>query len=137
MNKLFQLNRWCVICSRETPDLIRSDADVNITVNGKQIHIAAEGEGPVDALSNALIKALKDFYPEIEEIKLIDYIVHIDNSDKGTAATVKVMIEMRLGNTVYIAKGVSPNILDASWDAVVEGIEHLLLKQRKEGVKEN
>lgn len=132
MKELFQLNRWHVICSRGDSDSVRSDADVSIAVDGKKIHTAAEGAGPVDALSNALRKALRDFYPAVDEIELADYIVHIENSGKGTAASVKVMIEMRCQGVVYIAKGISPNILDASWEALVEGIKFFLDKQRKE-----
>ena len=94
-------------------------------------HTAAEGNGPVDALANALRKALLKFYPSLKNLHLIDYKVRIVNPQKGTAATTRVLIQFRDHKRTFTTVGVSPNILDASWKALVEAMEYKLLKDEE------
>ncbi len=110
-----------------------SEAVVKMTVKNKKVHIAAEGDGPVNALDNCFRKALVSFYPEITESKLIDYKVRVLNGNDGTAAKVRVLIETADLEKSWTTVGVSTNIIQASWDALVDSIEYLLLI--KEGIR--
>lgn len=104
-------------------------ATVKIGVNGKDILEAAEGNGPVAALDAALRKALLNFYPQIASFELTDYKVRILDGHTGTAAKTRVLVESGSGSQRWTTVGVSPNILAASYQAVVEGLEYgLLLK---------
>lgn len=108
-----------------------SEATVKVEVDGKEIHTVAEGHGPVDALNNALRKALEDTYPEMRAVRLEDYKVRILDGRKATRAKTRVLIESadtegNLWNTV----GVSENIITASYLALVDSIEYKLLKTR-------
>jgi 2-isopropylmalate synthase len=104
-------------------------ATIKVTVNGEDILEAAEGNGPVSALDAALRKALKNFYPEIAQFQLTDYKVRILDGGAGTSAKTRVLVESSNGQQRWTTVGVSPNILEASYQAVVEGIEYgLLLK---------
>jgi 2-isopropylmalate synthase len=126
MDRLFKLDHWRVVSSDDKTGEVKCLAVVKILVKGNEAYEAADGVGPVDALYNALCKALKSFYPEIDELALVDYIVHAESSNKGTAAEVKVIIEMRQKDRSYIAESSSTNILVASWDALVEAMTILL-----------
>lgn len=110
-------------------------ATIKVTVNGKDILEAAEGNGPVSALDAALRKALQNFYPEIAQFHLRDYKVRILDSGAGTSAKTRVLIESSNGQNRWTTVGVSPNILEASYHAVVEGIEYGLLLQSSASLK--
>jgi 2-isopropylmalate synthase len=107
-------------------------ATIKVAVNGKDILDAAEGNGPVSALDAALRKALQNFYPEITQFHLTDYKVRILDSGAGTSAKTRVLVESSNGQKRWTTVGVSPNILEASYQAVVEGIEYGLLLQLSE-----
>ncbi len=102
-------------------------ATIKVAVKGEDILEAAEGNGPVSALDSALRKALKNFYPEIAQFQLTDYKVRILDSGAGTSAKTRVLIESSNGLQRWTTVGVSSNILEASYQAVVEGIEYGLL----------
>ena len=102
-------------------------ATVKVTVNGEDILEAAEGNGPVAALDAALRKALVNFYPQIAQFELSDYKVRILDEHSGTEAKTRVLIESRNGQQRWTTVGVSTNILEASYQAVVEGLEYGLL----------
>ncbi len=102
-------------------------ATIKVAVNGKNLLEVAEGNGPVSALDEALRKALVKFYPEIASFHLTDYKVRILDGEKGTAAKTRVLVESSNGEQRWTTVGVSTNILDASYLAVVEGIEYGLL----------
>ncbi|MEW6494920.1 MAG: citramalate synthase [Cyanobacteriota bacterium] len=104
-------------------------ATIKVAVNGKDILEAAEGNGPVSALDVALRKALQNFYPEIAQFQLTDYKVRILDSGTGTSAKTRVLVESSKGQQRWTTLGVSTNILEASYQAVVEGIEYGLLLQ--------
>jgi 2-isopropylmalate synthase len=101
---------------------------VRIKVDGQVEHTASEGDGPVNALDGALRKALVRFYPRLNEMQLVDYKVRVVNPRAGTAARVRVVIETRDGIDVWSTVGVSENIIEASWLALVDSIEYKLIK---------
>jgi 2-isopropylmalate synthase len=109
----------------------RSLATVKLAVNGQEILEAAEGNGPVSALDAALRKALINFYPEIATFHLTDYKVRILDGSAGTSAKTRVLIESSNGHQRWTTVGVSTNILEASYQAVVEGLEYGLLLQHQ------
>jgi 2-isopropylmalate synthase len=98
-------------------------------------HTAAEGNGPVNALDNALRKALDTFYPELADVKLIDYKVRVLSAQEGTGANTRVLIESRDAETKWGTVGVSKNIIEASWQALVDSIDYKLLKEEEEGIR--
>lgn len=108
-----------------------SEATIMVKVGGKVEHTAATGNGPVNALDNALRKALERFYPELREVKLIDYKVRVLAPGRGTSARVRVLIESGDNRKKWGTVGVSENIIDASWQALVDSIEYKLLKGEK------
>ena len=105
-------------------------ATVKLSVGrrGEIRHVVAEGDGPVDALNNALRKALQPIYPELDEMKLIDYKVRVLNSDAATAATTRVIIESKDSEERWGTVGVSENVVEASWIALCDSIEYKLSK---------
>ncbi len=127
--KGFQVHYDCVpsVDAIQTTSL----ATVKVAVDGKDILEAAEGNGPVSALDAALRKALINFYPEIETFHLTDYKVRILDSKAGTSAKTRVLVESSNGHQRWTTVGVSGNILEASYLAVVEGLEYGLLLQNQ------
>ncbi|NER90906.1 citramalate synthase [Moorena sp. SIO3A2] len=104
-----------------------SVATIKVSVNNQDILEVAEGNGPVSALDAALRKALVKFYPEIADFHLTDYKVRILDGAAGTSAKTRVLVESSNGEQRWTTVGVSSNILEASYEAVVEGIEYGLL----------
>ena len=109
-----------------------SEATIKISVKGKREHTASEGDGPVNAMDSALRKALIKFYPTLSEMHLSDFRVRVLDAKEGTAAKVRVLIESRDAKNTWNTIGVSENIIEASWQALVDSIEYKLLK---DGVK--
>jgi 2-isopropylmalate synthase len=138
---LFEIKEFHIYCDviRGSCDLIRgmeewrgrSLATIKIGVNGQDILEAAEGNGPVAALDAALRKALINFYPEIAAFYLTDYKVRILDGAAGTSAKTRVLVESSNGHQRWTTVGVSGNIIDASYQAVVEGLEYGLLLQNQ------
>ncbi|MCH8157227.1 MAG: citramalate synthase [Nitrospinae bacterium] len=110
------------------------EATVKVRLGDERIYTVAEGAGPVNALDAALRKALKPAYPEIEELSLQDYKVRIVDSHMGTAAKTRVLVVSSDGKENWATVGVSYNIIEASWKALVDGIEVFLMRR---GVKPN
>ena len=110
-------------------------ATIKVAVKGEDILEAAEGNGPVSALDAALRKALRNFYPEIAQFQLTDYKVRILDSGAGTSAKTRVLIESSSGQQRWTTLGVSTNIIEASYQAVAEGIEYGLLLQSSDSLK--
>lgn len=102
------------------------EATVKIKVSGVAEYVVAEGDGPVNALDGALRKSLRAFYPTIDQIKLEDYKVRIVNSQLGTAARTRVLIVSSDGESSWATVGVSDNIIEASWLAIVDSFEYRL-----------
>ncbi|HUG90484.1 MAG TPA: citramalate synthase [Planctomycetaceae bacterium] len=105
-----------------------TEATVKLEVAGRTEHVVAEGDGPVNALDTALRKALTPAYPSLAEMHLVDYKVRVINSAQGTAARVRVVIESTDGQDVWSTVGVSENIIEASWLALVDSVEYKLFK---------
>ncbi len=112
-----------------------AEATIMVEVGGKIEHTAAVGNGPVNALDNALRKALEKFYPSLSNVKLLDYKVRVLTAQKGTAASVRVLIESGDGKEEWGTVGVSENIIEASWIALVDSIEYKLLKDEERGAR--
>ncbi|OYD94609.1 citramalate synthase [Nostoc sp. 'Peltigera membranacea cyanobiont' 210A] len=126
--KFFEVKGFQVHCDLiEGKEASNALATVKVAVDGKNILEAAEGNGPVAALDAALRKALVNFYPQIATFDLTDYKVRILNGHTGTAAKTRVLVESGNGRQRWTTVGVSTNILAASYQAVVEGLEYGLL----------
>ncbi len=125
---LFKLEGFRVIVDKQRrEDDLYVEATIKIRVGDRLVHTAAEGNGPVNAMDGALRKALEEFYPELKDIKLTDYKVRVLDGKDGTAAKVRVLIISRNGNKRWGTVGVSENIIEASWIALVDSIEYGLL----------
>ncbi len=109
-----------------------SSAILKIQVDGKDEVTVAEGNGPVNAMDKALRKALETFYPELKEVYLADYKVRVLDTRAATASKVRVLIESSDGRYVWSTVGVSSDIIQASWLALVDSIEYKLLKNIEE-----
>lgn len=110
-----------------------SEATIMVEVDGVMEHAAAMGNGPVNALDTALRKALTKFYPSLMEMELLDYKVRVLSSGEGTAASVRVLIESGDKKDRWGTVGVSHNVIEASWQAVVDSIDYKLYKDLKVG----
>ena len=106
---------------------ILAEATVKVRVNGQVLHTAAEGNGPVNALDNALRKALLGYYPQLADFHLSDYKVRILDSDHGTEAITRVLIDTRNSTSRWSTVGASTNIIEASWRALADSMEYGLI----------
>jgi 2-isopropylmalate synthase len=102
-------------------------AHIQIRVKDKHYEAADVGDGPVNALDNALRKVLEGIYPELKSMKLTDYKVRVLNTEAGTAARVRVTIESADEKSIWNTVGVSENVIEASWQALVDAFEYKLL----------
>jgi len=129
----FELKEYKVIIQEPSTNGVNSSAMIRISVGEQEEITAAEGDGPVNALDNAVRKALERFYPAIREIKLTDYKVRVLDSDKASAAKVRVLIESTDHKANWTTTGVSTDIIEASWRALVDSIEYkLVLEQERQ-----
>lgn len=126
--KFFELEGFRVVIEKESDKKITSEAIIKIKVKGVKEHTAAEGDGPVNALDNALRKALKDFYPSLSRMHLSDFKVRVLEEKAGTAARVRVLIQSQDEKDSWSTIGVSENIIEASWQALLDSVEYKLLK---------
>jgi 2-isopropylmalate synthase len=139
----FELDHYRVAVHRSGSGRPVTKATLTLKVDGKEVNASAEGDGPVNALDNALRAALLKHYPSLETLRLVDYKVRVVNSTAATAARVRVMIEFRSPHGAVAVGGdngpeahgllgtvgVSENIIDASWQALVDGVEYHLLHE--------
>ncbi|WP_445251169.1 citramalate synthase [Microcoleus sp. D3_18a_C4] len=132
--RLFEIKGFQVHCDKGREETVNSLATVKVTVNGQDILECAEGNGPVSALDAALRKALRNFYPAITDFNLTDYKVRILDGCAGTSAKTRVLAEFSNGQDRWTTVGVSGNILDASYQAVVEGLEYGLVLGDREAI---
>ncbi|MBD3392059.1 MAG: citramalate synthase [Chitinivibrionales bacterium] len=114
---------------RDTGELF-SEATIKVEENGQFEHTAAEGDGPVNALDNALRKALIKFFPSLAEVRLDDFKVRVLDGSEGTGAKVRVLIESSDGKERWGTVGVSTNIIEASWIALIDSLLYKLLKEQ-------
>lgn len=130
--KYFELLGFRVLSEKFKEDQAPvSEATIMIKVGGRIEHTAATGNGPVNALDNAIRKALEKFYPQLSEMELIDYKVRVLTAGQGTGAKVRVLIESGDHQDKWGTVGVSENVIEASWQALVDSITYKLLKDEK------
>ncbi|MAT09615.1 MAG: citramalate synthase [Rhodopirellula sp.] len=127
----FNRVKYHVEVGMQADGTVTNEATVKITVNDDVRHEVAEGDGPVNALDAAIRKALSDTYPQLREMHLVDYKVRVVNSDAGTAARIRVFIDCKDEKDVWGTVGVSENIIEASWMALVDAIEYKLHKDEE------
>jgi len=128
----FELEGFRVVVEKRGKDEpCMSEATVKVKVNDKAEHTVAEGDGPVNALDGALRKALTRFYPEIAKVFLTDFRVRILDPEEATAATTRVLIESGDGQETWGTVGVSENIIEASWEALVDSVEYKLFRDEE------
>ena len=126
--KVFDYRKW----SSKGELMMESKAVANVEVNGVEIKKVARGNGPVSALDKAIHRALDKIYPEIKGIKLVDYRVRIINPEQGTSAVTRVTIESEDGDgNRWSTVGVSPNVIDASYNALRDSLMYKILKSGK------
>lgn len=125
----FKLEHYRVNVENQSRDPM-TEAIVKLVVNDRTEHVVGEGDGPVNALDSALRKALTPSYPRLSEMTLQDYKVRVINSTEGTAARVRVVIESRDRDAIWSTVGVSENIIEASWIALVDAFEYKIHRDR-------
>jgi len=126
----FELVDFLVNVEHRTGRGIFAEAMVKVRIGEEQLHTAAEGDGPVDALDQALRKALRGRFPEIDDIHLTDYKVRILDPTTGTGAVTRVLLDSRRGTHRWSTVGASANIIEASWRALSDAIEYGLVIAR-------
>jgi len=132
---LFELVNFKIIGEQPHDEGLGASAVIKVTVNGQTEITAAEGNGPVNALDAALRKALEKFYPELNDVQLTDYKVRVLEGNSATASKVRVLIESSDGKESWTTVGVSTDIIEASWLALVDSIEHKLIREIESKVK--
>jgi 2-isopropylmalate synthase len=125
----FELLDFLVLVEKRVGKEILAEATVKVRVGEEVMHTAAEGNGPVHALDRAIRKALLPFYPGLERVRLTDYKVRILNEGAGTEATVRVLILASDGEHSWATVGSSPNIIEASWQALADSLEYPLIRR--------
>ena len=128
----FVLESFRVSVEKDKSQSCVSHATIKISVGGEEEITAAEGDGPVNALDNALKKALAKFFPEVNEMGLVDFRVRVIDGREGTASKVRVRIESRDDKEIWTTIGVSENIIEASWQALMDSVEYKLAKSRQQ-----
>ncbi|HEX9616313.1 MAG TPA: citramalate synthase [Anaerolineales bacterium] len=123
----FELIDFVVVVEHRQGRGILAEATVKVRVGERTIHTAAEGNGPVSALDAALRKALLDVYPALANVRLDDYKVRILDSENGTGAAVRVLVDTKNGTRRWSTVGASTNIIEASWRAMADSLEYALL----------
>jgi 2-isopropylmalate synthase len=121
---LFELETFRIISEKRADGQTNTEATVKLLVKGQRAISTAEGNGPVNALDRALRQAIGPHYPELKEIHLSNYKVRILDEHRATAATTRVLIDSTDGKHVWGAVGVGENIIEASWQALVDGLEY-------------
>lgn len=122
--QLFRLESWRVIAEQRADGTVQTEATIKIWVGDQRFVRTAEGNGPVNALDRALRDAIGEMYPHLKDIDLVNYKVRILNETKGTGAVTRVLIDASDGHKQWGAIGVSENIIEASWQALVDALEY-------------
>jgi len=125
--KLFELIDYMVVVENRDGRGVFAEASVKLRVDDEIAHTVAEGDGPVNALDQAIRKALLPHYPKLKKMRLSDFKVRIIDGDHATAATTRVTIDSTDGRKSWTTVGSSPNIVEASWQALVDSMEYALL----------
>lgn len=126
----FDLMSFRITIEKDLDQPCRAHATMKIRVDGRDEITAAEGNGPVSALDNALRKALRQFYPCVDAMHLVDFKVRVIDGNAGTGAKVRVLIDSRDADNIWSTIGVSTDIIDASWQALADSFQYKLAKPR-------
>ena len=132
---LFRLESWRVIVEKRADGRVETEAVIKIWVGGERYVRTAEGNGPVHALDSALRAAIGETYPHLRDIELVNFKVRILDERKGTGAVTRVLLDASDGRETWGAIGVSENVIEASWEALVDSLEAGMLPGRADGVK--
>ncbi len=127
---LFRLESWRVISEKREDGRVQTEATIKIWVDGQRYVRVAEGNGPVNALDSALRAAIGERYPHLRDIKLVNYKVRILDEWKATGATTRVLLDATDGTDTWGAIGVHENVIEASWDALVDSLEAGMVRTR-------
>lgn len=129
VKELFTFESFKMLVEKTAGKPVVSEAFVKLSVGGRSHYTAAEGNGPVNALDNALRKALVTYYPSLQEMHLSDYKVRVLDDKDTTAAKVRVLIESKNFSNGWNTIGVSENVIEASWEALVDSFRYALLNE--------
>ena len=132
---LFRLESWRVIVEKREDGKVQTEATIKIWVDGERYVRTAEGNGPVNALDVALRDAICETYPHLRDIDLVNFKVRILDENKGTGAVTRVLLDAGDGKETWGTIGVSENIIEASWEALVDSLEAGMLPGRAERVR--
>lgn len=121
---LFELEGWRTIVEKSADGAVTTEATIKIWVDGERFLRTAEGNGPVNALDKALRAAIGETYPHLKDIDLVNFKVRILNETKGTGAVTRVLLDASDGHDTWGAIGVSENVIEASWQALVDALEY-------------
>jgi 2-isopropylmalate synthase len=121
---LFRLESWRVLVEKRADGKVETEATIKIWVGGERFVRTAEGNGPVNALDNALRDAIGEIHPHLRDIELVNFKVRILDERKGTGAVTRVLIDASDGQQAWGSIGVSENLIAASWDALVDSLEY-------------
>lgn len=121
---LFKLEGWRTIVEKDGDGKVSTEATIRIWVDGERFLSTAEGNGPVNALDRALRDAIGETYPHLRDIDLVNFKVRILNETKGTGAVTRVLLDASDGHATWGAIGVSENVIEASWQALVDALEY-------------
>ena len=121
---LFRLESWRAIVEKRADGKVETEATIKIWVDGERYVRTAEGNGPINALDKALRAAIGEIYPHLKDIDLVNFKVRILDESKGTGAITRVLLDASDGTEVWGSIGVSENIIEASWDALVDSLEY-------------
>jgi 2-isopropylmalate synthase len=128
---LFRLESWRAIVEKRADGRVETEATIKIWVDGERYVRTAEGNGPVNALDRALREALVEIYPHLREIELVNFKVRILDETSGTGAVTRVLLDASDGEEVWGSIGVSENVIEASWEALVDSLEAGMQVQRR------
>ena len=128
---LFRLESFRVITEKRADGHVETEATIKIWVEGRRYVRTAEGNGPVNALDRALRDAIGELHPHLADIELVDYKVRILDSDQGTGAVTRVLLDSSDGHESWGSIGVSENIIEASWEALVDSLEYAFQPSRR------
>jgi 2-isopropylmalate synthase len=121
---LFRLESWRAIVEKRADGRVETEATIKIWVDGERYVRTAEGNGPVHALDRALREALVEIHPHLRDIDLVNFKVRILDETKGTDAVTRVLLDSSDGDQVWGSIGVSENVIEASWEALVDSLEY-------------
>jgi 2-isopropylmalate synthase len=128
----YELESFRTFIERRADEEVIAEATVKLVVDGRRVVTTGEGNGPVHAIDEAVRGALRTAYPEIDELRLTDYRVRVLDSSDGTAAKVRVLLETSDHNDSWGTIGVHENVIEASWEALMDGLVVGLLRLRRD-----